>query len=431
MIEKIHINNFKKYQNKEFHLSNHNVLIGGNDAGKSTILQALDIFFNFDKINPNLIPDLSQSVSIGVLFKSASGEYNYVKKIYKGKTFKLDEDNIVGNVNLFSNIKYIYISPNTIDVKKMISDLSLAKTISNLETSIVETMIATANASINDVINNINQDILVVPENTNFVGNSSLKLDSAFKFDIKSEGVPIEGRGNGYQKNIIYSLLINNQFENVIIALDEIENSFSTNNVKSLLSIIQQNYLQTIITTHSVEVAKVTNEKHLLPIYSENQYSLIDIYKNLSCLDGSDIYVLVEGKTDISWIRKCIDLLNLEGNYIIIPCGGHDNITPVKTQLEAVNCICKVIKDGDSNDRVNSISKECIELYCPLDFYNSLFSVNETTIPSTKKDFFEKVVSEDRGIGKDTVKKRISEHVDDFLNASNDLVNEIRTILIN
>ena len=46
MIESIYIKNFKKFDRKTIKIEQHNILIGENDSGKSTILQALDIFFN-------------------------------------------------------------------------------------------------------------------------------------------------------------------------------------------------------------------------------------------------------------------------------------------------------------------------------------------------------------------------------------------------
>lgn len=51
IIEKMHIKNFRGYDDQviEFH-ENLNVIIGKNDIGKSTILEALEIFFNNDSV---------------------------------------------------------------------------------------------------------------------------------------------------------------------------------------------------------------------------------------------------------------------------------------------------------------------------------------------------------------------------------------------
>ena len=46
-IHSIKIRNFRSYKNEvEIELNNLTALVGKNDIGKSTILEALDIFFN-------------------------------------------------------------------------------------------------------------------------------------------------------------------------------------------------------------------------------------------------------------------------------------------------------------------------------------------------------------------------------------------------
>ena len=46
MLSQIYIKNFKAFEKETIPIEKHNIIIGENDAGKSTILQALDIFFN-------------------------------------------------------------------------------------------------------------------------------------------------------------------------------------------------------------------------------------------------------------------------------------------------------------------------------------------------------------------------------------------------
>ena len=65
MIEQIFIKNFKAFEKETIPIENHNILIGENDSGKSTILQALDIFFNQEKIDKNFIRDITIPVEIG------------------------------------------------------------------------------------------------------------------------------------------------------------------------------------------------------------------------------------------------------------------------------------------------------------------------------------------------------------------------------
>ena len=46
-IEKVKIQNFRGYKNATIHLGDLNLFVGKNDVGKSTVLEALDIFFNY------------------------------------------------------------------------------------------------------------------------------------------------------------------------------------------------------------------------------------------------------------------------------------------------------------------------------------------------------------------------------------------------
>lgn len=51
MIKAIFIKNFKAYEKSTINLFENNIFIGENDSGKSTILQAMDVFFNQDSID--------------------------------------------------------------------------------------------------------------------------------------------------------------------------------------------------------------------------------------------------------------------------------------------------------------------------------------------------------------------------------------------
>lgn len=71
-ISKIYLENFRGYQNKTIiNFDNLTTLIGRNDAGKSTILEALEIFFNGKKIEKSdiCLHGDSETAIIGVVFK--------------------------------------------------------------------------------------------------------------------------------------------------------------------------------------------------------------------------------------------------------------------------------------------------------------------------------------------------------------------------
>lgn len=424
MLINVYIKNFKAYEKETISLNKHNVLIGENDAGKSSILQALNYFFNHEKIDPKYVRDINENVEIGVLTEN----YEFIKKIYSGKTFRMTE--CVGDLNCISNLKYIYISPNTLDIKKLISDLAVARTLSLLPEEMLYKFNELCRVGLDRVINSIDLSLLVVGGGTSISGTHNIKIDSAIKYDITSSGIPLEGRGSGYQKNLTYSLLTGSHYDNVIIGIDEIENSMSLKNIKDLLHIIKTKFCQTLITTHSTQVVKSVNDYDILPIYNDSGISTItEFYENLNGGTEGSIFVLVEGKTDVPWIKNILGLINDGNSYIVLPCGGHTNIESVKQVLSSKGYVCKVIKDGDSGDTQYSISKECIELYITLEAYNSIFNKNNTILPQTKREFFDSLTNEFRN--EDSIKSIISKNVDSFLTHDNDLLEEVRSILNN
>lgn len=422
MIQLIYIKNFKAYEDARIPLNKNNIFIGENDSGKSTVLQALDIFFNKEKIDARLVRNQNENVEIGVLL---SGNI-FIKKVYSGRNYRLEQTE--GNIESLQNLRYIYISPNTMDVKKVISDLSIAKAIQNIDNEMLTQLRNIAQDALNSVIDTIDEHLLVVNGETVFTGESNIKLESAIKCEVDSSGVPIEGRGSGYQKNVLYALLSEGEYENVIIGIDEIENSLSINNAKALLNILKERFTQTLITTHSPYVVSAVFDYEIVPVYSSNVNTLVDLYEALGGVNDDTRYVLVEGKYDVAWIKKCISLSELQENYVVLPCGGCDNINSIKNILEQGGKTCKVIKDGDTHDVNCCLSKACIELYIPLEYYNSIFELNEEAVPNTKNEFFN-LISNNGTIGDDRAKRIISDKVEEFLTRDNPLVDEVIRIL--
>lgn len=215
-------------------------------------------------------------------------------------------------------------------------------------------------------------------------------------------------------------------YNNVIIGIDEIENSLSLRNAKELLSKLKQKFSQTLITTHSVSILEVVNQFEITPIYkAQDQVKTVtELYKKLGKTDK--IYILVEGKTDVPWVKKVIELAGLNIDYLIIACGGCHNIAAVKDELEGSGCTCKTIKDGDTKE-ADALKKDCIELYIPLDAYNEIFGLTAVSVPEDKKSFFESICTEQ--ISEATVKRIISDKVSQFLTIDNPVVDEIRAMI--
>ena len=371
MIESIFIKNFKKFDRKTIKIDQHNIFVGENDSGKSTILQALDIFFNQEKIDKVYVKSQGDPVEIGIRYNG-----NMYKKTYSTASYKLT--NSSGNIDDLSNIKYIYIPTGKYDVTEMIQQLSIAKVLENTSQELINELKGISQESINQVISGVDRDLIVLNnETTSLVGKEKFSYNSSLKFGIESDGIAVEARGSGFQKNLLYALLIGNQYNNVVLGIDEIENSFSINNAK-----------------------------------------------NYGDVKG---YILVEGPYDLNWIKTSINLLGKSNDYIVLPSGGCGNINHLCKELESYNKKCYLIKDGDTNEE-KSLSKECIELYAPLEAINEILDLDLNHVPVTKNEFFDATTIE--GVrNSDTVKDKISKNINNYLTVDNPLISEIENLI--
>lgn len=422
MIESIYINNFKAFEKETFSLGKDNLLIGENDSGKSTILQSLDIFFNQDKIDKAFVRNPKDIVTIGIMF---NGTY-YWKK-YSGASFKLSES--CDNLSDLETIRYIYIPVSTYDVKKIIIQLAAAKALSMTDEETINKLKMISNDAINEVLSTVDKDLIVVDDTkTQIEVKEDFKYEKALSFLVNSNGIPVESRGSGYQKNLMYALLVGNIYDNGILGIDEIENSLSINHAQKIINELQNKIGQTILSTHSKRIMEAIGNSNinLIPLYTENDKSL---YELLDAIDNSDkkVFIIVEGKYDLPWYKKTISLLNQNDKYIVLPGGGCKDLKVLKNELEKLGKKCLCIADGDTNEEYK-ITKDCIELYTPLEVLNNMFNINLNKIPETKDDFFkEPIVNKERS--SDTVKAKLSAKANIFLNEDNPLIYEIKNIL--
>ncbi len=420
MIESIYIKNFKKFDRETIKIEQHNIFIGENDSGKSTVLQALDIFFNQEKIEKIFARNQSEPIEIGI-------RYNGVmyKKIYSGATYRVTE--IPENIDDLNNIKYIYIPVGKYNVSEIIQQLSIAKVLENTNKELLDELKRISQNSINEVISGIDKDLIVLNQDTtNILGKEKFSYNSSLKFAVETDGVSVEARGSGFQKNLLYALLIGNQYNNVILGIDEIENSFSVNNAKAIIKNIHERIGQTLFTTHSPQILNARNNANIHPLFSDNNKSLIELLESLDDTNNKD-YVLVEGLYDLNWVKTAINLLGKSNEYIVLPSGGCGNIEHLRNELESYNKKCYLIKDGDTNEE-KSLSKDCIELYAPLEAINEILGLDLKHIPVTKEEFFN--LTEIEGVrNNETVKSKLSKEINKYLKFDNPLVQEIEALI--
>lgn len=429
MITSIFIKNFKAYEKNTIPIYEHNIIIGENDCGKTTVLEALDIFFNDEKVNKSYVRDSNQNVEIGIYLNNEEFPNGmYLKKVYTPATYKEAPGERVGNFDAIEGLKFVYLKAGINDPLKIVNDLSVAKTINTTPPEVLEQIKSISQESADSVIASIDNELLVInnANQTNITGEQAFKYDAGIKFVIKSNNVPIESRGLGFQKNLIYALLTGNEYDNVVLGIDEVENSISVNNTSQLLQKVQEKFSQTLITTHSKKVVEVRNEAQIIPIYNNDVNSLAELLLVLDSTSDKK-YLLLEGKYDLPWYSQALSLLGVRNDYIILPSGGDGNVENLKVALTEDGKECFVITDGDVGTE-SSLNKDCIELYIPLESLNEIFGLELEEVPSNKNDFFESLTVE--GVmNEDTVKDKLSQKASGFLTIDNELIQEIRELL--
>jgi len=422
MIDAVFIRNYKIFKKDTIRFDQNNIIIGENDSGKSSILEALDIFFNQEKI-PNLllIPDQDSDVEIGVLIN-----HKMYKKTYSGKTKKVSFSQEV--FNDFPEIKYVFLDSSTRDVSKLINDLSIAKSLDLIDDETKHKIEETMTKSAIDVISTIDPDLIVINgETTEFEVEPQLKIDSALKFKITSSGIPIEGRGSGFQKNVLYSLLTKGNYQNVVLGIDEIENSLSIRNSKELIDTINKKFMQTIITTHSTSILPVSKDSNIIPRYTNNLTTLTSLLNSLDS-EQNFVFILVEGKYDVPWIKQILRCIDLDFPYVVLPSGG-TNMNTLAIELERNGRKVVKIKDGDVKDNNSSLHKDIIEMYTPLDILNVTLGLTLQDYPKNKNEFFNATLDKDYS-NMDTVKNQLSRKCHEFINKDFPLCIEVKNIIL-
>lgn len=190
------ITNYKAYESEDFDLSLKNyIFIGENDSGKSSILEAIDLLYNGEKVDKKFARNPDENIIIEALI-SKDGTEEYYKKVFKKTAYKFDPALSSPNINKLPGT-YIYISPEHYDINEIVKKLAISKTINKLgEIEITKIKDALSEAT-NEVINSIDKKLIVVNSGvtTNLIGNSTLKLEKSLDVAIESSGIDFEARG--------------------------------------------------------------------------------------------------------------------------------------------------------------------------------------------------------------------------------------------
>ena len=388
MIDHIFIKNYKVFERENIPLDKNTLFIGTNASGKTTILEALDLFFN-NVFHFEYIKNKGEDIVIEIHVNDER-----YRKVYTSPDYNIDFSKCIGDMFEINHIKYLYVSKH-IYMPKLLNDI----------------------LSINlaaDTANILKERVFKVFDYLDgLLGNNTYNL-----FDIKTDYKMNINDNVVFTQDEYTNIISNITYQYTIIGIDNFEDNFD---LKALKDITEFSY-QTIFT--SKQKAIVSNfDYSIKALYKEDIKSELATITDVIDKNYRKTLLLVEGKYDVAWFETGLRLLEKFKSYRVIPCGGYGNIQYIKTQLEKEGYKTITITDGDVGNR-DSLKKEIIELYADVDYINARFNTSFKEIPLRKRDFFKRFNVKD-----DVVKKVLSSWAKKNLKLNSVFVKELDTLL--
>lgn len=396
--------NFSSQNPKKFFFSNgRNIIVGDNDTGKTTILECLKLFFN-DKtitIDNKLVNQYNEDVHfewefcneidnnlhkiVLTLNKDENGIYkktysNWKEEyIYKeGKEKKYKEEWIAREkflseaaliiINTHSTLTEFNKNFDSVIKNDVLTEIKNEKEYANFK-EVVENAVQNKGEEILKHLNNSNS---INSEKGELQINTNINIDGAIDIiaDSDDNHAMIINRGSGYLKNLNISLSTYSGSTNKIVIVDEIENSFSEENVGEIVKKIDG---QLIATTHSSYIPYYLENSTINWVGGNDMIISNIIKKN----EKQKIAVFVEGSYDIAPIK---DVLG-EDKYIYFNCSGESHVRSCIKKLDDSNIDDMKyfgIVDGDVEKEVSEnilkLNKHGIEFYYKDEFVKKVIS---------------------------------------------------------
>ncbi len=388
MIDHLFIKNYKVFERENIPLDKNTLFIGTNASGKTTILEALDLFFN-NVFHFEYVRNMNEDIIIEIHINDER-----YRKVYSAPHYHINYQKCIGDMFEINHIKYLYI-PKEIYPPKLLNDLltiNLTEDLKKIDQSKVFRVYDYLDGVLGNNIYNL------------------FKLDTRYEMYIKDD--------LSFSKNEYLKMISNITYPNTIIGIDNFENNFELDALKA----ITEYAYQTIFTSKAKAVVGKFD-------YSVKALYKDDIKKEIKTITSSfenirhKKLLLVEGKYDVAWFETALKLLNKFQDYRVIPCGGYGNIQYIKEQLEKEGYQTVTITDGDVNSN-HALKREVIELYADIDYINARFNTKFKTMPYRKKDFFRHFNVKD-----DVVKKVLSSWAKKALTVDSAFVKELDTHL--
>ena len=390
MIDHIFIKNYKVFERENIPLDKNTLFIGTNASGKTTILEALDLFFN-NVFHYEYVRNINEDIVIEIHVNDER-----FRKVYKSPEYNIEFSKCIGDMQDISHIKYLYV-PKNIYAPKLLNDI----------------------LSINLSVDTKNIDKAKVFKVFDYLdgklGNNTYGLfnvNTIYQMNINDD---VSFTRSEYTK-----IISNITYQYTIIGIDNFEDNFDLIALKD----ITEFSFQTIFTSKHKDVVANFNYS-IKALYKDDIKDELETITKTYQKNHRKRLLLVEGKYDVAWFEQGLKLIDEFSNYRVIPCGGYGNIQYVREQLEKEGYKTITVTDGDVSSK-DSLKRDVIELYGDIDYINRRFNTNFKKMPSRKKDFFRRFKVKD-----DVVKKVLSSWAKKNLTLNSVFVQELDTLIDN
>lgn len=372
-IKRMNIIGFKKFKkfNIEFN-DDINIIIGDNESGKSTLLEAIDVvllqkYRNYDKyiikelLNRELISKFElepcvenlpritiniefelKDMPVNGLFYGENHDFEKNKKLFGIRfTCEIPQEFIpdlmpvisIGKIpyeyyqmswNTFQGdtynllrrpLNFLLIDNESTDSANSYNYYNKNLFISSHDPAMQQGIKSEFRTKVNDLFDDLNLN--KISDNQKF-GVNEKKLIFENILTILDDSIPIENKGKG-KENIIKTKIVldKNVGKMDVVAIEEPENHLSFNNLKIMIESIKKQISnhQLIITTHESMIASSLNLKNVMWIKEENTETL----RNLD--DDDSYYFLKSPNNNLLQYILSEKVILVEGptEYLLVP----------------------------------------------------------------------------------------------------------------
>ena len=446
MLQSMFIQNFKAWENQTFTFNGeHAVFVGGDDSGKTSVLQALDCFFNRDRIDSAYVRDRGNDVRIGVRYGGVT-----FRKTFSGKTCRVLSCEPAERWHEVESLHYLLLPSTLKGTDAVLKELAKAKADQLLPDELQRALALVAQKAMGQVLSGAG--IERAQQATRIKVDATPKVVPARAIDFTVQGVSLDspaspaaapdlagapaaagedspakaGAWKDDRRLLTYAMLVGSSYRNVILGVDDVEHVFDGMDFEEVIAGLEAHMGQVLMTTRSHPVVRHKGRAVAVPVGSEPG-AMAAALRGME--DDGKCFLLVEGKYDLSWYRTAVQLLGLDDRFNILPAGG-TNLEELLREMHAIGMDCIAIVDGDTppNERAGkfALKRECVELYTPDVLLRELYG---TIPPKDRKRAFFSGIQSTRQASENGIKAAISERIAQNLTPHSPFVVEVGRIL--